>query len=121
HNGNYVGVTSLYLPDEFGNKKEYPSQTRDDIVDQMPALKKKYLTYKAFSKAGMQDLLDEKDLKTAYKVQANYFESAWLENMGNNKFTVHALPMQAQIAPLYGMVADDFNSDGNLDIAVVGN
>ena len=41
--------------------------------------------------------------------------------MGNGKFTLHPLPMQCQIAPLYGMVADDFNDDGNLDVAIVGN
>jgi hypothetical protein len=121
HRDSYVAIPSLYLPDESGNKKEYPAQTRDDIVGQIPALKKKYLTYKEFGRAEMQQLIDEKDLKTAYKLQANYFESAYLENMGNGKFTVHALPMPAQIAPLYGMVADDFNNDGNLDIAAVGN
>ena len=27
----------------------------------------------------------------------------------------------AQLAPLNGMVADDFNNDGNLDIAISGN
>jgi hypothetical protein len=27
----------------------------------------------------------------------------------------------AQLAPLYGMIADDFNSDGNLDITICGN
>jgi hypothetical protein len=27
----------------------------------------------------------------------------------------------AQLAPLYGMVADDFNHDGNLDVAITGN
>ncbi|MEO6453154.1 MAG: VCBS repeat-containing protein [Ginsengibacter sp.] len=121
HNNGYVAIPSLFLPDQDGNKKEFPAQTRDDIADQLPALKKKFLTYKEFGKAGMQQLLDEKDIKSAYKLQANYFESAYLQNIGKGKFTVHALPMQAQIAPIYGMVAADFNNDGNLDIAAVGN
>ena len=121
HNNGYVAIPSLYLPDEQGNKKEYPAQTRDDIVDPLPALKKKFLTYKEFGKAGMSQLLDEKDLKTAYELQANYMQSSYIENLGNGKFKLHALPVPAQLAPVYGMVIDDFNGDGNLDIATVGN
>jgi len=121
HNKNYVGIPSLYLPDETGNKKEYPAQARDEVVEQIPALKKKFLTYKEFGKAEMQQLLDKTDLDTAYKLQANYFESAYIENKGNGKFAIHPLPAMAQLSPLYGMVADDLNDDGNLDIAIVGN
>ena len=31
------------------------------------------------------------------------------------------LPMQAQISQLCGMVVDDFDGDGNLDVAINGN
>ncbi|HEY6978281.1 MAG TPA: VCBS repeat-containing protein [Chitinophagaceae bacterium] len=121
HNNSYVAIPSLYLPDEKGNKEEFPAQTRDDIVDPLPALKKKFLTYKEFGKAGIGQLLDEKDFKTAYKLEANYMQSVYMENLGNGKFKMHALPVDAQLAPVYGMVIDDFNGDGNLDIAAVGN
>ena len=121
HNNNYVAVPSLYLPDEQGVKKEFPAQTRDDIVDQLPALKKKFLTYKDFANAEMNQLLEPKDTQTAYKLQANYMQSAYIENLGNGKFKLHALPVLAQLAPIYGIVVDDFNNDGDLDIAAVGN
>ena len=121
HNKNYVAIPSLFLPDEQGNKKEFPAQTRDDIVDQLPALKKKFLTYKEFGKVEMSQLLDEKDLKAAYKLEANYMQSSYIENLGNGKFKMHPLPVPAQFAPIYGIVVDDFNDDGNLDIATVGN
>jgi hypothetical protein len=121
HNSSYVAIPSLYLPDEQGNKKEFPAQTRDDIVDPLPALKKKFLTYKEFGKAGISQLLDEKDFKTAYKLEANYMQSCYIENLGNGKFKMHALPVEGQLAPVYGIVVDDFNGDGNLDIATVGN
>ncbi|MEP7280015.1 MAG: RNA-binding protein, partial [Bacteroidota bacterium] len=57
----------------------------------------------------------------AIKLQANNFESSYLENLGNGKFKLHALPMIAQTAPLYAMVVDDFNKDGNIDVAINGN
>ena len=34
---------------------------------------------------------------------------------------MHALPVMAQLAPVFGMIADDFNNDGNLDVLLCGN
>ena len=42
-------------------------------------------------------------------------------NNAGGKFQLHALPIMAQIAPLYAIVVDDFNNDGNLDVAINGN
>jgi hypothetical protein len=120
-NGSLDIITTVYLPDEKGLLQEFPAQTRDDQVDQIPSLKKKFLTYKDFGKATFADIFSKDDLKDALKLQANYFESSYLENLGNGKFRLHSLPVMAQLAPLYGMVADDFNHDGNLDVAITGN
>jgi len=120
-NNNYVAIPSLYLNDSTGTKNEYPAQTRDDIVDQLPALKKKFLTYKMFARAEMKDLLDQSTFKSSYKLECNYMQTAYIENKGNNHFEMHALPWNAQVAPLYGMVVDDFDNDGNLDFAATGN
>ena len=120
-NGSLDIITTIYMPDEKGILKEFPAQTRDDEVEQIPSLKKRFLTYKDFGKATFSDIFTKDELKDALKLQANYFESSYLENMGNGKFKLHALPLIAQFAPLYGMVVDDFNQDGNLDLAINGN
>jgi len=44
-----------------------------------------------------------------------------LRNIGNGRFELSALPQQAQIAPIFGLLAEDINSDGNLDLLGVGN
>lgn len=49
------------------------------------------------------------------------FESSYLENLGNSTFSTKPLPVEAQFSPVYGMVAEDYNADGNLDIVLVGN
>jgi enediyne biosynthesis protein E4 len=120
-NGSLDIITTACLPDEKGVLKEFPAQTRDDQVEQIPSLKKRFLTYKDFGKATFSDIFTKDELKDALKLQANNFESCYIENLGNGKFKMHALPVQAQLAPLYAMVVDDFNHDGNLDVAINGN
>jgi hypothetical protein len=51
----------------------------------------------------------------------NTSESCYLRNDGNGKFTIIPLPNQAQISPINGMVVDDFDGDGNLDVVMNGN
>ena len=41
--------------------------------------------------------------------------------MGNGTFEVQALPIEAQIAPVNGMVSQDVNNDGFLDVILIGN
>ncbi len=121
NNGGLDIITTVYLLDEKGVLKEFPAQTRDDQVEQIPALKKRFLTYKEFGHATINDIFLKEELKDAVKLQANNFESSYIENLGNGKFKLHALPIMAQIAPLYAMVVDDFNKDGNIDVAINGN
>jgi hypothetical protein len=120
-NESFDAIPTMYLKDLDGNKKEFPAQSRDEIVEQLPGVKKKFLTYKTFGRAGLKDIFTEEELKDAQVLKANYFKSSFIRNDGNGKFSVHPLPAQAQLAPVYGMVADDFNNDGNLDIAMAGN
>ena len=49
------------------------------------------------------------------------FASAYLENLGGGTFALRSLPLQAQIAPIFGMLAGDYEGDGNLDVLLVGN
>ena len=120
-NGRLDIITTVYLPDKNGVLQEFPAQTRDDQVEQIPSLKKRFFTYKEFGTATINDIFSKDELKDAVKFQANNFESSYIENLSNGKFKLHALPVMAQIAPLYAMVADDFNKDGNLDVAINGN
>ncbi|RYY23796.1 MAG: hypothetical protein EOO04_13875, partial [Chitinophagaceae bacterium] len=115
NNGGWVAVPSLYLYDSTGIIKEFPAQSRNDIMDQLPALKKKYLTYRAFAGAEMNNLFPKAVIDSSYKLEANFMQTAFIENVGNGKFSIKPLPWTAQMAPVFGIVADDFNGDGNLD------
>jgi hypothetical protein len=95
--------------------------SRDDIIRQVPSLQQVFPTYKDFARARISDLFPAARLKDALVYHATQFASCYLENKGNGQFSLHPLPAMAQIAPLNGMVADDYNGDGNLDVALCGN
>ncbi|AYL95099.1 VCBS repeat-containing protein [Mucilaginibacter celer] len=112
---------SLFLRDTDGVKREFPSFVRDDAVKQMISLRKKFVNYRSFGHATLQDLLSPEQLKSALRLKANTLTSCYLENLGNGKFRMYPLPNYAQVSAINGMVVDDFDGDGNLDVAINGN
>lgn len=49
------------------------------------------------------------------------FAHAYIENKGDGTFTMRKLPIASQIAPIFGMLTTDVNSDGYLDVISIGN
>jgi hypothetical protein len=121
NNRSLDAIVTIYLKDQQGVKKEYTAMNRDDIVSQLPAMRKKFLKYKEFAKADIHQMFSADELKGALVLRANNFKSCYLKNNGNGKFELIPLPDVAQMAPLNGMVVDDFNGDGNPDVAITGN
>ena len=119
--GTYIAIPSLYLPDANGGRKEFPAMGRDDIARQMPAIKKRFPTYKPFALATMDDILTPQQRTGAIRLKATTMQSCFLRNDGGGKFTLLPLPVEAQVSVLNGMVADDFDGDGNLDVLINGN
>ena len=119
--GTYIAIPSLYLPDRDGTKKEFPAMGRDDIARQMPGIKKKFPTYKPFALATIDDILSPEQRKGALRLQATTMQSCYLRNDGGGRFTALPLPMEAQVSVINGMIVDDFDGDGDLDVLVNGN
>lgn len=120
-NGSYDAIPSLYLVDEKGERKEYPAQTRDDLIKQMISMRSKFRTYKSFALATMDKVLSPEDLKDAVILEANNLKTCYLKNVGNGRFELLPLPVQAQLSVINGMVADDFDGDGNWDVVLNTN
>jgi len=53
--------------------------------------------------------------------QAWSFASVYIENKGNDEFELHRLPNEVQLSSINGIIAEDFNKDGHLDLAIAGN
>lgn len=121
NNGSFNAITSIFLPNQDGNKKEFPAVGRDDIAKEMISMKKKFTNYKSFATATMDEILTPDQRKGALRLMSNTSQSVFLKNDGNGKFTMIALPVQAQMSAINGMVVDDFDGDGNLDVIINGN
>ncbi|PSL28594.1 VCBS repeat-containing protein [Dyadobacter jiangsuensis] len=100
--------------------KQYPYASRDELLDQIPSLKKKYTDYVSYSKATLQEMLPAEKLEAAKRFTVNEYRTGILEN-ANGKLVFHALPVEAQFAPVYAIAVYDMNGDGKPDITLGGN
>ncbi|AMR33757.1 RNA-binding protein [Mucilaginibacter sp. PAMC 26640] len=121
NNGSYDAIPSVFLKDKEGVLQEFPAQTRDDIIKQMISMRIKYQNYKSFAVSTMDSVLTPEMRKGAIRLKANMLGSVYLRNDGKGKFTMIPLPAEAQLSQLSGIVIDDFDGDGNLDVLLNGN
>jgi hypothetical protein len=115
-NGSVDPVLCYYI-----NGVSYPANSRDDLTEQLPGLKKKFIEYKEYATATINDLFTGEQLKDAGLLKAETMQTVYLENQGSKGFVLHALPLQAQYAPVHAIVASDINNDGKKDLLLAGN
>ena len=105
----------------YNQGKCYPVPPRDQLAEQVPGLKKRFTSYAAYGKLTVTELLKPDELAGAYVAQATELRSCYIENLGNGAFQYRPLPMMAQTAPIFGMLTEDLDQDGYLDVLLVGN
>lgn len=115
-NGSLDPILTYYLQGE-----QHIVHPRDELIQQLTFMRKRFPSYAPFARSKFSDIFNEEDLKDAYVLRANTFESSVLKNEGNGKFLVKPLPTQAQLAPVFGMITLDADNDGHLDLLTVGN
>jgi enediyne biosynthesis protein E4 len=104
----------------FIQNKAYPLASRDEALEQMPSLRKKFTDYKSYSTATIEDILTSQQLEKAQKYTITETRTGLLIN-DNGTFRFKPLPTQAQLAPVYAIGIDDLNKDGKKDVILAGN
>ncbi|HTE23785.1 VCBS repeat-containing protein [Flavitalea sp.] len=117
----YDAIITLFLTGKNNERKEYPVNVRDEMIGQLVGMRRKFPTYKSYAEADINALLTKDEFQKARLSKANYFTSSYIQNNGNNTFELKPLPVQAQLAPINGMMPEDVNGDGFLDLVVNGN
>ncbi|HHM20773.1 MAG TPA: hypothetical protein ENJ20_02010 [Bacteroidetes bacterium] len=113
------GTCDVVLSKEYKGKL-VPTRGRQCSSEQMPFIKEKFPTFKDFANAGVEDILGKENLNAALKLEVTTFSSVLLINNGDT-FAPRHLPNEAQIAPVNGIICDDFDNDGNKDLLIAGN
>jgi hypothetical protein len=115
---NNDGVRESILS-RFVQHVNRPVHPRDDLLQQMTSFKKKFPDYNSYSQASIDDLVSGVD--STLIIKAETFASSYLENKNENGWSLRPLPIEAQVAPVYGVLADDYDNDGILDMLLTGN
>jgi hypothetical protein len=103
------------------NGKDIPIFLKKEFTDAMPALKKDNLKHHAFAKKTIQSIFKPELLSTASVKVFNYCQSIVVYNDGHRKYTVHELPLAAQLSSVNSIVSEDINKDGKADLLLGGN
>src|SRR5258706_969651 len=116
-NNTLDAITCYY----FNDGKSYPMCSRDDLTDQVRILKKRLLRFSDYAGKTIDQIFTPEEMKDVAKLNCYTMQSSYFENLGNGRFSIRPLPLAAQISPVFGMCADDFNGDGFTDILLTGN
>lgn len=114
------GTTDVVLSFYNGGKL-YPVKNLQYSAEEMPILTKEFKTYSGFALSTTQEIYGPKGLDKAYHLSAKTLASSYIENQGNGKFAIKALPLRAQVSSMFGILVYDVNGDGNLDLVYHGN
>jgi hypothetical protein len=105
----------------YNRGKLFPIASRDELLGQLPSLRKRFLNYDSYSKSELKDIFTENQLSQAKKINVKTLSSSILINVGNGKFDLIPLPTEAQFSSVDGIVISDFDSDGVKDLFMTGN
>ena len=115
-NGSIDPITCYYI-----QGRSYPMHSRDELLGQINVLKKKFVSYASYADATITDIFSPEQLQGALVLQAHTFASSYAENLGDGNFRLSPLPLAAQLSPVFGIVAGDYNGDGHDDLLLSGN
>lgn len=101
--------------------KSYPYASKNEITEDMPALKKKFLYYKDYATAQLTDIFMPEQMKGMVTLKATQLKNCWLENTGTGKLVLHQLPPVAQFSAIQGAVSMPANNKGVTQVFAVGN
>ncbi|NND34349.1 MAG: VCBS repeat-containing protein [Saprospiraceae bacterium] len=116
-NGKTEFIINWYTPVDA---IAYPFATKMDITKQLPALRKQSLKYEDYANQTYETLFDQEVRLQSLNYEAHYLQSALLLN-DSAQFSLQALPVEAQISPVFAIAIDDFTGDQSPDIWLGGN
>lgn len=104
----------------FNEDRSYPFASRDQLIKQLPGLKKKFLRYSDYRDVNLEDIITPKQKGNSAEMRVDVFASSFIRN-DKGKLVRTDLPAEAQMAPIFAISIEDFNNDSNSDLILGGN
>ncbi len=120
-NGTYDAILAQFDNNRAGQRNLYPYHSRDDLIKQTIAFRRRFLKYEDYGKTTFEQLLPDEFRQKATVQQATQLASCYIENQGKGQFRMVLLPIEAQYAPIMTMTTADLNHDGLPDLVLAGN
>lgn len=101
--------------------KAYPYFLKGELESQLPMMKKKFLHFNDYAGKTIDQVFTPEQLQHAAVLSVEQCQSAIFINNGKGHFSMQALPLMAQLAPVFGAAAADLDGDGLTDLFLAGN
>ena len=116
NNGDAEPIISYFRQD-----LEWTYASKDELTAQMPSMRKRFTDYAPFANSTFDKIFNKETLKEADKKAIQQFASICLLNKGGIEFELKPLPTEVQLSTCEAILADDFDGDGFVDLALGGN
>lgn len=111
----------LLLEGYYEDARLYPRRSRNEFATRIPSIMRRYPRNDVYARATLGEIFGEERLQAARALAATELRSGVFLSQPDGRFRFAPLSRLAQIAPLQGIVAGDFDGDGHADLYAVQN
>jgi hypothetical protein len=105
----------------YEGDKLFPWRTRKELGSVIPSVLQRYSRNDSFARATLPEILGAEKLAAARRFTATALSSGVFLSQPDGTYRFSPLARIAQIAPIQGVVAGDFDGDGHADVYVLEN
>lgn len=112
--------SSDHLLSYYNGAKSYPFASRDQLIKQLPQLKKRFLKYESYKSVSVDEILSKEDRSRSAELAIDVLETSVFLNERDSLIR-KSLPRESQITFSQAVKILDINEDNFADIMLVGN
>jgi len=116
-NGKSEFIITSYMLNE---DQSYPFHSYQDLIDVFPFVKEEIGNHHEYAGKTYEEIFSEEQRKGAVKKEIYTLHSSILVN-DNGNFVLKELPFEAQVSPVYAIIAEDLNDNSQVDLLLMGN
>jgi len=105
----------------YNQGKSYPIVMRDGLIKALPQFRTRLVNYNDYAKRSMSEVFTAQEREGAVVKTAYTFATSLVRQNEDGSFTLVLLPREAQVAPVFGILATDVDDNGTADLLLVGN